>query len=117
MKNERKFDELLERTEKKLKVVPKIGEKLAHVPVFIQLLKFYILKEYTRIPIGSVLAIASALLYFVSPLDLIPDFIPVAGYIDDVGVLAVCLPLVDSDIKEFKQWRDSNKQIIEVVNE
>lgn len=31
-----------------------------------------------------------AALYVVSPLDLIPDWIPVVGWLDDVGVLALC---------------------------
>lgn len=34
------------------------------------------------------------LLYVLSPLDLIPDFIPIIGYIDDAMVVAACLALV-----------------------
>jgi len=107
-----KFDDTIERLEEKLKTIPKIGGKLASVPVFIQLVKCYMTKQYTLVPIGSVIAIVSALMYVLSPIDLIPDFIPVFGYLDDAAVVAICLKLVQTDINEFLLWRDSNKHII-----
>lgn len=61
----------------------------------------YVKKEYTDIPIGTIIAILSALIYFVSPIDFIPDSIPGIGYLDDVAVVAVCWNLVSSDIKEY----------------
>ncbi len=106
---EGKLDELLERLEKKLKVFPKIGDKLSHIPIFVSLIKSYVKKEYTKVPLGTIIAIVSAMIYFVSAVDLIPDFIPIVGYFDDVGVGVVCFNLVESDIKEYIEWRDSNK--------
>jgi uncharacterized membrane protein YkvA (DUF1232 family) len=44
-----------------------------------------------RVPVGSRLALGAALVYLVSPIDLIPDFIPVAGQIDDALVLLLVL--------------------------
>ncbi|EEA85918.1 YkvA family protein [Peptacetobacter hiranonis] len=61
----------------------------------------YVKKEYTDIPIGTIIAILSALIYFVSPIDFIPDSIPGIGYLDDVAVVAVCWNLVSSDIEEY----------------
>lgn len=117
LKNQAKVDELLERIEEKLKVIPKIGEQLSHIPVFIQLVKCFVTKKYTKIPIGSILAIVSALVYFLSPIDAIPDFLPGIGYVDDAAVIGACLLLVNSDVKEFIRWRDGNKQIaLEVEN-
>ena len=52
------------------------------VPVMISLIKSYIEKEYTEIPLGTIIAVISALIYVVSPIDIIPDSIPGAGYID-----------------------------------
>ena len=39
--------------------------------------------NYKKIPFGTIAAVVASLLYFVSPIDVIPDFIPVIGYIDD----------------------------------
>lgn len=111
LKDKEKSDDLLERLEAKLKTIPKIGGKLSYIPTFVQLLKKYFSKEYTMVPIGTVIAITSALLYFINPLDLIPDAIPGIGYLDDAGVIAICLPLVKDDIDEFIKWRDLNKLV------
>lgn len=41
------------------------------------------------LPRAVKIALAAAVVYLLSPLDLIPDFIPIAGYLDDVLVAAV----------------------------
>ncbi len=55
--------------------------------------------------------IYSALAYFIFPLDAIPDVIPVVGYTDDLGVLAVALTTVAAyitkDVKEKAQKKVS----------
>ncbi len=112
IKDKQKFDKLIVRAEKKLKNIPKIGEKLAYIPIFIQMMKSYFTKEYTDLPLGTVIAIISTLIYLVSPVDLIPDFIPGLGYIDDAAVVMACLKLVESDVKEFIQWRDTNSNLL-----
>ena len=104
-----RIDELLIDAENKLKKIPKSGEELSHVPVFVSMVKSYITKDYTRIPVGTIAAIVGALLYLVAPVDLIPDFLPGIGYIDDAAVVGACLTLVDSDIKEYIKWRDERQ--------
>jgi len=78
------------------------------VPVFISLLKAYKDKEYIEIPMGSIIAIISALIYFLSPVDLIPDVIPGVGYLDDGAVIAAVYILIHDDIEEYKVWRGTN---------
>ena len=107
---EDKLEEILERLEEKLKAVPKIGKQLSHVPVFASLINSYIKKEYTKIPLGTLTAIVSALLYVISPIDLIADFIPALGYVDDAAVVLACFCLVETDIQEYLKWREENKK-------
>ena len=83
LKDEQKINELLLRMEEKFKVIPGIGEKLSHIPAFISLVRSYIKKEYTKVPLGTLIAIISAIIYCVSPADLIPDTIPGFGIVDD----------------------------------
>lgn len=114
LEDEDKVERLLQRLEVKLKSIPKIGGALSEVPIMASLVRSYIRKEYPDLPIGTVVAIISALLYFVSPIDIIPDTIPGLGHVDDALVVAVCLKLVDSDIQEYVKWRQNNGKKIDV---
>ncbi len=109
LKDEDKLEKLFQKLEKKLKSVPTIGEQLSHIPVFASMIKSYVKKEYTEVPVGTIIAMISAIVYFVSPFDIVPDFIPGAGLIDDAAVTLACLSLVDSDIKEYIEWRDAKQ--------
>ncbi len=91
-------------------LLPVVGTSLAMIPSMISLVRSYTKKEYTEIPIGTIIAIVSALIYFVSPVDLIPDVIPVAGHLDDAAVVGACLALVKSDLDDYKEWRENNKK-------
>ena len=113
LKDEDKLERMLQRLEIKLKSIPKIGGHLASVPTMISLVRSYMIKEYPDLPIGTVVAVVSALAYFVSPIDLIPDTIPGIGHLDDALVIAACLQLVNSDIEEYVKWREENGKSIE----
>ena len=107
--DENKLEIFLQKIENKLTIVPIVGNALSYIPVMISMIRSYVRKEYTEIPIGSILSMISALIYFVSPVDIIPDFLPVVGYLDDAAVVAACIKLVKSDIDDYKQWRKINK--------
>lgn len=106
-----KMDVFLERLERKLALVPVVGEVLSELPALVSLVKAYVNKKYTDIPIGSIIAIVGALIYFLSPVDLIPDIIPGIGLVDDAAVITLALKLVHDDVVEYKAWRESNNII------
>lgn len=105
------IERVLQRLEKKLADLPVVGGIFADVPVMISLVRSYIIKEYPDIPIGSIVAVVAGILYIVSPVDLIPDVTPGAGYLDDAGVVAICLALIGSDLDEYKEWRKANGKV------
>ena len=109
IEDEDKLEHLLERLEEKLKSIPKVGNKLSEIPAWISLVRSYINGEYKEIPLGSLVAIVAAMIYVVNPFDLIPDTIPVVGYIDDVAVITACLKLVETDVNEYTEWKKKNK--------
>ncbi|HEY7060507.1 MAG TPA: DUF1232 domain-containing protein [Chloroflexota bacterium] len=53
-------------------------------------LAFHLLRD-ERVPVIAKLVVPAALLYVASPLDLIPDLIPVLGQVDDIGVLVLAI--------------------------
>lgn len=107
IRNPDALENLLQRLEEKLKLVPLAGDALSNIPVLVSMVRSYASKEYPDIPLGAAVAIVSALIYFLSPIDLIPDGIPGVGYVDDAAVVLACLNLVQSDVDEYKAWRDA----------
>lgn len=74
------------------------------VLLLIQLVKAWIRKEYREIPTGSIVAIFAALIYFLSPIDILFDYIPGVGYIDDIFVFGLVFKQLDTDLDHFRAW-------------
>lgn len=74
--------------------------------VLFSMLRDYTTRRYTEVPWYIISSIGAALLYVISPIDLIPDFIPFIGYLDDATVLAICLKLVHKEILLYKTWKE-----------
>ena len=108
LNNEDKMERFLQKLEQKLKTVPVAGNVLAYVPLMMSLVRSYVKKEYTEPPVTTMISIVVALIYFLSPIDLIPDTIPGVGYLDDAAVVSGCLALVRTDIEDYRVWRKEN---------
>ena len=107
LNNKDELDDFLYRLEQKIKELPLVGEEFAVIPIMISLIKHYVEGKYTTVPYGTILAIMSALIYVLSPVDIIPDFIPFVGHLDDVAVIGLCLSMVKTDIEAYDEWRRS----------
>ena len=101
------LDDFLYRLEQKINDMPFVGKKFSMIPVMISLVKNYVQGKYTTVPYGTILAVLSALVYFLSPIDIIPDFIPRAGYLDDMAVLGLCMNMISIDIETYEKWRQA----------
>ena len=77
------------------------------------LVKSYVKKEYTELPVAIMISIVIALIYFLSPVDLLPDVVPVVGYLDDGAVIIGCLSFAMTDLKDYRKWRKDNGYEIE----
>lgn len=63
--------------------------------------------EYPDLPWRAMVSALAAILYFFSPIDVVPDFIPFLGYIDDAAVLAFVLRMIAGDLARFREWEDA----------
>jgi uncharacterized membrane protein YkvA (DUF1232 family) len=64
--------------------------------------------EYKDIPKKTIVLIITALIYFISPIDLIPDWLP-GGFIDDAALVTWVVQSISSDIQKFKIWKKKGK--------
>ena len=64
--------------------------------------------DYKNISTKSMIAVVAALIYFVNPLDLIPDFIPIIGQIDDILILGYLIKTLNKEIERFMAWEREN---------
>ena len=74
--------------------------------LLMSLVKDYYQSNYRNIPYKTISAAVVGLLYVINPIDLIPDFIPFIGQIDDALVLKFCLKLMEKDLLKYKTWKD-----------
>ena len=56
---------------------------------------------------ANVAMIGGGLLYFILPADLIPDFIPLVGYLDDLAVLTTIMNSLKGEINAYHHWKKS----------
>ena len=85
-----------------------LGKFVEDFKLLIAVVKDYRRGKYRKIPFWTVAAIVGALLYVLNPLDLIPDFLPLVGQIDDAAVVAACLLMVRQDLHKYKKWKIAN---------
>ena len=60
--------------------------------------------EYKGVPTSTIAAAVAVLIYFISPIDLIPDFIPVLGLLDDVALVAWFSTTLKHEMDRFQEW-------------
>jgi uncharacterized membrane protein YkvA (DUF1232 family) len=72
-----------------------------------RLIKAYTLGHYREIPWKTLVVVVAAVIYFINPIDFLPDIIPVAGLTDDFGILLWVYNSVSVEIDKFLLWEQS----------
>lgn len=76
-----------------------------------RMLRSWVHGDYKNISVKSIIAVVAALIYFVNPFDLIPDFIPVIGQIDDILILGYLIKIVNKEIERFMTWEENQSEV------
>lgn len=81
-----------------------LGAIWTQLSACLRLLRAYAKGTYREIPWYSMVMIVASVIYFVMPIDLIPDFIVGFGLLDDVALLGWTVKTFSSDIDQFLEW-------------
>jgi len=84
-----------------------LGDAWEKLQLFFDLVQAYSKGEYRNVAPATILAIIGAILYFVSPLDVVPDFLVGLGILDDAAVITFTLKKLSAELGEFKKWKYS----------
>ena len=115
IKDPKKIEMLFKDLKEKEKIVNQITDKMQDFTLLVDLAKDYFAKRYTKLPIKSIVAIVATIIYVVNPFDLIPDAIIGIGITDDIGAVTLCIKMINSDLKDYKAWRNSQEVVSEQV--
>jgi uncharacterized membrane protein YkvA (DUF1232 family) len=88
-----------------------VAEMGAEATQLFSMVKDYASGSYRDLPRSTVLASVFALLYVLNPFDLMPDFIPGIGYIDDMSMVALVIGSIRRDVENYSRWRRSRAAI------
>jgi uncharacterized membrane protein YkvA (DUF1232 family) len=97
--------------------LPKLKTWMEHGKLMLSMVKDYVKGHYREVPYWAISATALALLYVLNPVDIIPDFLPGFGYLDDATVVAFCLKIMERELEKYKLWKQKQsgeKPIIDV---
>lgn len=75
-----------------------------------ELLRDRVAGVYRKIPWGTIAALTGALIYVLSPIDLILDFIPGIGFLDDAIVIGLAIRLALPDLEKYRAWKTGRKE-------
>ena len=91
----------------------KVGAKdgLGRFQTVIRMIRAYARGEYKQMPWRTLLSLTGALLYLVAPIDIIPDFLPGLGLLDDIWLLTKVFSLAGKDIENFTAWESGIRTI------
>jgi uncharacterized membrane protein YkvA (DUF1232 family) len=81
-----------------------LGHIFADLQLIFRMVRAWLGGEYKELSSGSAVILVGALVYFLMPIDAIPDFLPGVGFIDDAAVIAMALAAVKSEVDRFKAW-------------
>ena len=76
---------------------------LDELKALLRLIRAYAKGEHRDVSKESMVIIVGAILYVVSPIDLIPDVLPI-GLLDDAAVLGFALNMVREEVEAFRAW-------------
>ncbi|HYD49024.1 MAG TPA: YkvA family protein [Terriglobales bacterium] len=84
----------------------RVAELWGDLHALTELVTAWARREYTVVPWRTIATAVGALIYFINPMDAMPDVVPAVGYLDDGAVLAFVASSLRQDIDSFQAWKE-----------
>ena len=110
--NDIKQQELLESAERKMVTMRRGGmitDLIDDIKTLFQMVRAYSSGTYRDVPVETIIIIITAIIYFVIPIDMMPDFIP-GGFFDDALIFTFVLNGIRGEIEVFRAWMDKKTE-------
>jgi uncharacterized membrane protein YkvA (DUF1232 family) len=106
VKNPKALRELSDEAVRITKSIPKapFNELWAYLQTMLRLIRAYYRGEYRHVKLANLVLIIAAIIYVLDPWDLIPDWIPGLGFIDDATILAFAVQKTRETLDDFTDW-------------
>src|SRR5690606_20898521 len=72
-----------------------------------RMIKAAVAGDYHGVPTSTLVGGVAVFLYFLTPIDFVPDFIPVIGLLDDISLLAWFMTSIKSEMDRFSAWEEA----------
>ncbi len=77
------------------------------VQVLVRMIRAHFNGKYSAFSTSTILTLVFGLIYFITPIDLIPDFIPALGLTDDISLIYFIFRNLAEDIGRFRSWEET----------
>lgn len=109
LQDKEKTSELLDRaTEKAGRKKSALGDVWNDLMRLFRLMRAWMSGEYQGVSWRTLLLVMTAIIYFVMPFDVIPDFIAIFGFLDDATVIAFVMSKIRDELQAFTDWEEGN---------
>jgi uncharacterized membrane protein YkvA (DUF1232 family) len=77
--------------------------------LLLPLIKDYWKGNYRDVSIKSIVIFVVALIYVLSPIDLLSDYLIGLGQIDDIAILGLSLFFLEKELRKYREWKDRDR--------